>query len=265
MKTALIVSTFEQPLSLGKVLRGISLQTEKPGEVYIADDGSGVATKELIDSWRADVQFPVYHLWHAHEGFRKVILLNKAVAAATADYLLFLDGDCVPHPQYLRDHQRLAEREFWVQGRRCYVREPFVPKFEPGKTRVWQWVLARRVIGAAKAIRLPFPIVFRNREQRGIIGCNMAFWRDDIIAVNGFDETYLGRGIGPDSDLGTRVYNLGHPRKFVYGHAIVYHLDHFVAPRDNLAEKKSRLQETIASGRTRCEKGLDQYLHHANS
>ena len=88
----------------------------------------------------------------------------------------------------------------------------------------------------------------RNREQRGIIGCSMAFWRDDVLAVNGFDEAFLGRGIGPDSDLGTRVYNLGRSRKFVYGRAIVYHLDHPVMPRDNLAAKKLWLQETIRSG-----------------
>jgi len=147
-----------------------------------------------------------------------------------------------------------------VQGRRCYVKEPFVSEFEPGTTSIWKWVLAGRMNGIPKALRLPQPIVFRNKDQRGIIGCNMAFWRSDVVAVNGFDESFLGRGIGPDSDLGTRVYNLGHPRKFVYGHAIVYHLDHPVMPRDNLAAKRVWLEETIRSGKTRCERGLSQYL-----
>jgi hypothetical protein len=121
-------------------------------------------------------------------------------------------------------------------------------------------MMSRRIGGVPKGIRLPVPVVFRNRDQRGIIGCNMAFWRDDVLAVNGFDETLLGRGIGPDSDLGTRVYNLGHPRKFVYGRAIVYHLDHPVMPRDNLDKKRALLEDRIRSGQTRCERGVDQYL-----
>jgi glycosyltransferase involved in cell wall biosynthesis len=260
MKLTLLISTYEAPLALGKVLQGVALQTRLPDEVFITDDGSGEATRKVVDQWRATVSFPVHHVWHPHEGFRKIILLNKAVAAAQGDYLVFTDGDCVPHPRFMADHEALAERGFWVQGRRCYVLEPYVPEFEPGRTPVWQWMITRRIGGVAKGFRLPVPIVFRNREQRGIIGCNMAFWRDDVVAVNGFDETLLGRGIGPDSDLGTRVYNLGHPRKFVYGHAIVYHLDHPVMPRENLPQKRVLLDERIRSGQTRCERGLDQYL-----
>lgn len=260
MKLTLVISTYEQPLSLAKVLKGYSRQTRWPDEVFISDDGSGEETRRVIEEWRRTAPVPVQHLWHEHQGFRKVILLNKAVAAAKCDYLVFTDGDCVPHRRYIADHEKLAERGFWVQGRRCYVREPYVPEFEPGSTPLLGWISSGRITGATKGIRLPVPIVFRNKKQRGIIGCNMAFWRHDVVSVNGFDESYLGRGIGPDSDLGTRVYNLGRLRKFVYGHAIVFHLDHSVMPRDNLAAKKSRLEETIRSGRTRCEQGLDQYM-----
>jgi len=189
-----------------------------------------------------------------------VVLLNKAVAEATGQYLIFTDGDCVPHHQFIADHERLAERGFWVQGRRCFVEQPYVAVFESGIAGIWFWMLSGRISGAAKGVRLPIPIVLRNKKQRGIIGCNMAFWREDVVAVNGFDEAYLGRGIGPDSDLGTRVYNLGRPRKFVYGHAVVYHLNHPIMPRDNLASKRVWLEETIRTGKTRCERGLQQYL-----
>ena len=260
MTLSLIISTYEQPLALAKVLRGVLLQTRRPDEVFVTDDGSGEETRGVIEGFRQEWGAPVHHIWHPHDGFRKVILLNKAVAAARGDYLIFTDGDCVPHRKFVADHEWLAERGFWVQGRRCYVKERFVPKFEPGKTPVWLWMLAGRIGGANKGIRLPRPLIFRNQKQRGIIGCNMAFCREDVMLVNGFDEAYLGRGIGPDSDLGTRVYNLGRKRKFVYSHAIVYHLDHPVMPRDNLAAKRKWLEETIRSGKTRCEHGLQQYL-----
>jgi glycosyltransferase involved in cell wall biosynthesis len=264
LKISVIISTYEAPAVLQKVLDGYALQSRAPDEIFITDDGSGSETKRVIDDFRKRVSFPVNHVWHPHDGFRKVILLNKAVATATGDYLVFTDGDCVPHPRYVEDHERLAERGFWVQGRRSYVKEQFVPEFQPGRTSVWHWMLTGRMAGVGKAIRLSQPLVLRNREQRGIIGCNMAFWRDDVIAVNGFDEQWLGRGIGPDSDLGTRVYNLGRFRKFAYAHALVYHLDHPVAPRDNLAAKKKWLEETIRSGKVRCEKGVNQYLQTGN-
>jgi len=257
---SLIISTYEQPVSLAKVLRGVSLQQRRPEEIFIADDGSAEKTRALVEDWRRSAPAPVHYLWHAHEGFRKTKLLNQAVAAATGKYLVFLDGDCVPHKKFIADHERLAEEGYWVQGRRCYVEERFVPQFEPGLTSIWAWVLARRIRGLAKTMHLPRPIVLRNKKQRGIIGCNMAFWREDVLAVNGFDETISGRGIGPDSDLGTRVYNLGSPRKFVYGHAIVYHLEHPVMPRENLAAKKEALAETIRQRKIRCERGVQQYL-----
>jgi glycosyltransferase involved in cell wall biosynthesis len=257
---SLIISTYEQPVALEKVLRGVSLQTRRPEEVFITDDGSGEPTRGLIEAWRREAPCKTQYLWHPHEGFRKTILLNQAVAAATGKYLVFLDGDCVPHRRFLADHERLAEPGYWVQGRRCFVKESFVGAFEAGKTSIWRWMLSGRIAPATKGLYLPFPLIFRNRKQRGIIGCNMAFWREDVVAVNGFDETYLGRGIGPDSDLGTRVYNLGRRRKFVYGRALVYHLDHPVMPRDNLEAKRTWLKETIRSGKTRCERGLDQYL-----
>jgi len=261
MTISLIVSTFDQPAHLAKVIRGLALQRRQPEEIFVADDGSGAETRALIERWQREASAPVRHVWHPHEGFRKIILLNRAVAAARSDYLVFLDGDCAPHPRFLADHGQLAEEGFWVQGRRCFILEPFVPRFESGRASVLGWWLAGRLKGVAKGLRLPFPIVFRNQKQRGIIGCNMAFWRADVLAVNGFDETYVGRGIGPDSDLGTRIYNLGRRRKFVYGRALVYHLNHPVAPRDHLETKRARLQETVRTGRTRCEQGVEQYLN----
>src|SRR4051794_36477144 len=180
MKVSLILATYEQPASLGKVLRGVGRQKRWPDEVFITDDGSGPETRELIENWKKAAKCPVHHLWHEHNGFRKVLLLNRAVAAARGDYLVFTDGDCVPHERFVADHAQLAEPGFWVQGRRCYVKEPFVQEFEAGTTSVLAWMLRGRINGRGKGVRLPMPLVFRDREQRGIIGCNMAFWRDDV-------------------------------------------------------------------------------------
>jgi GT2 family glycosyltransferase len=125
-------------------------------------------------------------------------------------------------------------------------------------------MLAGRITGLAKADRLPFAVALRNAGQRGIIGCNMGFWREDLLAINGFDEEYTGWGIGEDSDLGTRLYHLGRPRKFVYGHAVVFHLNHPMLGRSHLEASRQRLTETIRSGKVRCERGIEQFFSNAS-
>ena len=260
MKTSLVISTFNQPAVLAKSIRGWQQQTCWPDEILFSDDGSGAATRAVIAEFAATSPVPVRHIWHPDDGFRKTIILNQTLADARGDYLIFTDADCVPHAKFIADHQALAERGFWVQGRRCFVREEFVPSFEAGLSPVWRWMLAGRITGAAKGVRWPLAIIQRDTRQRGIIGCNMAFWREDLVAVNGFDEDYTGWGTGEDSDIGTRVYHLGRRRKFVYGRAITFHLNHPQAARDHHPASLARLAETIASGRIRCVNGLNRHV-----
>jgi len=260
VKISLVISTFNQPDALAKTFAGVARQTQPPQEILIADDGSDAPTRQLVEQFSKTSCTPVKHLWHPHDGFRKTIILNKTVAAAAGDYLICTDADCVPHPKFVADHAALAERGCWVQGRRCFVREEFVPEFSAEKFPAFGWMLAGKITGATKGVRWPLAIVRRDTRQRGIIGCNMAFWRDDLVAVNGYDEDYTGWGTGEDSDIGTRLYHLGRRRKFVYGRAITFHLNHPPAPRGHHAASLARLAETIASGKIRCEHGLNRHL-----
>lgn len=262
-RVSLIISTYNRLETLVQVLEGVARQSVAPHEVLIADDGSLPPTRAKVESWARQQPFPVRHVWHPDDGFRKTIILNQAVAEATGDYLVFTDGDCVPHRRFIEDHGALAEAGFWVQARRCFVREKWVSTFPAARPPILRWMLMGRITGIAKGIRLPWPLVRRDTAQRGIIGCNLATWRADVEAVNGFDEEYSGWGIGEDSDLGTRLYHLGRRRKLVHAQAIVFHLDHPPAPRGHVTESLARLNETIRSGRIRCGRGLN--LHQAQS
>ncbi|HEX5399124.1 MAG TPA: glycosyltransferase family 2 protein [Verrucomicrobiae bacterium] len=260
MKISLVISVFNQPDALAKSWSGFLRQTRLPDEVLLSDDGSADATRDLAKQLAASSPVPFKHIWQPHDGFRKTAILNQTVAAATGDYMIFTDADCVPHPKFIADHATLAERDFWVQGRRCFVRQEFVPAFAAETIPAFGWMLTGKITGAAKGVRWPFAIIRRDTRQRGIIGCNMGFWREDIIAVNGYDEDYTGWGTGEDSDIGTRLYHLGRKRKFVYGRAITFHLNHPPAPRDHHTASLKRLAETIASRRIRCEHGLNRHL-----
>lgn len=255
-RISVIVSTYEYPLALRKALDGLRGQTLPPDEVLVADDGSGPETEAVIRGFAA--RFVVRHVRQDHAGFRKAVILNKAIARAGGDYVVFLDGDSVPAPEFVADHAALAERGCWVQGRRAFVDETCVASFSPSGARVWSLALRGKLTGWPKAVRLPRPVVRRGRGPRGILGCNLGIWRDDLVAVNGYDETFTGWG-REDADLGRRLYHLGRDRKFVYGRAIIYHLNHPVAPRDRLAANQSLLEETIREKRVRARRGLDQY------
>jgi len=176
------------------------------------------------------------------------------------DYVVFLDGDCLPASRFVADHESLAERGTFVQGRRAFVREEKVSDLLGGKTTLLKLMLTGQVHGLLKGIRWPMPIVRRNQGQRGLIGCNLGIWRDDLVTVNGFDEAYEGWGIGEDSDLGSRLYHLGRQRKFVYGRALVFHLDHPQLNKAHVPQSLQRLQETLATKKIRCELGLNQHL-----
>jgi glycosyltransferase involved in cell wall biosynthesis len=254
---SLIVNTYENPSALAKVLTALTEQTVHGFEIIIADDGSGPETTSVIR--RFENQLNLKHCRQDHEGFRRSAILNKAIAQASSEYMVFLDGDSVPSREFLADHTAMAERGCWVQGRRAFVDESCVDTFEPNCGKVWSLALRGKLTGLMKAVRLPRPVVKRGREQRGILGCNLGIWRDDLIAVNGYDETFTGWG-REDADLGNRLYHFGRDRKFVYGRAIIYHLNHPVVPRDRLETNQSLLEETIGEKRIRARKGLDQYL-----
>jgi hypothetical protein len=183
------------------------------------------------------------------------------LAAAKGAYLVFTDADCIPHPKFIEDHACLAEKGFWVQGRRSYLSSSFSNTHLPADSiHPLSLFLSGQLSGAAKAFRLPFPIIKRDTGQRGIIGCNMGMWKKDLLEVNGWDEEYEGWGLGEDSDIGSRLYHLGRPRKFVYGRAILYHLDHPILSRDHLPQSRNRLDETLRTKKVQCIKGVNQYL-----
>lgn len=260
-KISLVISTYNHVRPLELCLDALRRQTTPPKEVLIADDGSGEPTRDLILKVTPTLPCPVRHLWHEDKGFRKNIILNRALAAASGDYLVLTDADCVPHPRYIEDHASLAEEGFWVQGRRCYLSAAASVSLRPGEpVPGFRLFLSGNMTGAVKGFRLPFPVIRRNTAQRGIIGCNMAMWRDDLLAINGWDEEYEGWGLGEDSDVGSRLYHLGRPRKFVYGRAILYHLHHPILNRDHLPQSQNRLNETLRTKKIRCARGVDPYL-----
>jgi glycosyltransferase involved in cell wall biosynthesis len=256
---SLVINTYNNPMALDAVLRRIESGKDLPEQVLIADDGSGEETRQLVEQWKAKSSLGIEHCRHEDAGFRRSRILNLSLTRATGEYIVFLDGDCLPMPCFIKDHRALAEKGFFVQGRRAFIVQDAVKGVLERGDRLFPLFLKGKITGVAKAVRYLFPVIKRNQDLRGALGCNLAIWRDDLVAVNGYDQRYEGWGI-EDSDLCVRLYNLGLQRKFVYGRAIMFHLDHPQWSKDHLPERMVRLQEAVDSKRVRCENGLDQSL-----
>lgn len=255
MNISLIISTYNSPDILDKILEIIALGTKIPDEILIADDGSSKKTAKMLQKWQEIL--PVKHIWHEDKGFRKCKILNKTLKAVNNGYVIFLDGDCIPHIRFIEDHYKLAEKGFFIQGRRCFVSQSEVPNFLSGSKSLSRLFFTGKLSGYFKSVRFPKPIIKIDQGQRGLIGCNWAAWHTDLININGFDQSYEGWGIGEDSDICTRLYNIGIKRKFVYGRAVVYHLNHPELPKNHHADSKRKLLDVIETGKTRCVNGLN--------
>ena len=251
-----IVSTYNQPAALNYILTELGKQSRNPDEVIVADDGSGQETNEVVKKHQPLLGARLRHVWHADQGFRKTTILNKAISEASSSYIIFLDGDCVPTRQFVKDHAVLAQEGNFVQGRRAFIAETAVDDYLNGRVSLIRLALSGQLSGLFKAIRLPYPVIRINQGQRGLIGCNLAIWRADLLAINGFDESYAGWGM-EDSDLCSRLYHLGRQRKLVHGRALVYHLNHPIASRDQVQNNQARLARVLATRAVRCVQGLD--------
>jgi glycosyltransferase involved in cell wall biosynthesis len=256
-----VVNTCNQPDYLGRVLRALSHQTILPDEVLIADDGSGPETERVVKEWSRQQPFRSEHLWQQKQGFRRSRILNCAIAAAHSQYLIFLDGDSVPHPAFAADHRHLARSGAFVQGHRALIEQRAAGYFgcgdfaEDRRRALWTGQLR----GLKHAFRWPAPLRRFRSDLRGVRGCNLAIWRADLVRVNGYNEEFVGWG-REDSDLSLRLMNNGLRRLDVRGWALCYHLWHPPVSRERLPDNDRLLEEATAGSATRCKVGLDKHL-----
>ncbi len=257
--TSLIIATYNWPAALDIVLRSARAQRELPTEVLVADDGSGEETRQLIAAHQADFPVPLLHVWHEDRGFRLAAIRNRAIRLANGDYVLQVDGDMLLHPAFVQAHRRFARRGSYVQGSRCLVKQRLTNRLLTERRHALS-VFTPGLRNRQNAWHAPWlsPLVRGPQDSdRRTRGCHMAFWRDDLERVNGYDEGYEGWG-REDSDLAARLIHSGvRRRNFKYG-AVAYHLWHPDAAPVASPESEARYAATVRQRRQRCDAGLDQ-------
>jgi glycosyltransferase involved in cell wall biosynthesis len=262
---SVILTTYKREDALAAVLRGLGRQSDRNFEIVVADDGSGPATRDLVERLAATLDISLRHVWHEDRGFRAGEIRNRGILASGGSYCVFLDGDCIPRPDFVAVHRDLAEPGWFVTGNRVLMSNDLTAQIladtsEPERWRWGRWWGLRRQRKINRlAPLLPFPLgplrKLRSRAWRGARSCNLAVWRHDLDRVNGFDAAYSGWGL-EDSDLLIRLLHAGVRRKdgnFATG---VLHLWHPESDRLSLPDNQRRLEEVERSDRVRAITGL---------
>jgi len=243
MQTSLIISTYNKIEYLKLVLAGCEAQTEKNFEIILADDGSNANVVSEIESLSRKLELKIKHVWQEDKGFRKNRILNEAIKVSSGDYLIFIDGDCVPHPAFVAEHINHAKENVCLTGRRVNLSEKFTSFLTPQKIKSgfletnFHKLILDGVFGKSfdveKGIYLKneFLRTEINKKKRGILGCNFSLFKKDMLEINGFDERYEAPSVGEDSDVQFRLELNGVKIKSLNNIAVQYHLYHKLQPR----------------------------------
>ena len=263
MRSSLVLTTYNWPDALGLVLTSALEQSVLPGEVLVADDGSAEPTADVVRSFAArfaERRVPLRHVWHPDEGFRAAAIRNRALALASGEYVLLIDGDCVLHRDFVRSHLAFARGGQFVQGTRVLLDADRARRaLERGETRFG--ALERGIGNRANALSLGWlsPLVPTPTDPlKGVRSCNMGFWLADARRVNGFNERFVGWG-REDSEFVVRLVNAGVRRRKLKFGGIVYHLWHAERARDALDANDELLAAVRRTGSTWADDGMDKY------
>lgn len=259
MKVALLISTYNWPEALDKVLQSVQIQTFLPDEILIADDGSVVMTKNLVEAWKLKSKVKITHFWQEDKGFRKTIIMNKAIGGTSADYIIQIDGDIILHKRFVEDHLKEKKYNFFLNGSRSLINKKNTEAILQNDELNFKQI-SKNVKNKINASRFPIIANFFRKEHfksKNVKGCNFSFWREDFIKVNGYNNDISGWG-HEDIEFAARLNNLGIKQRRLKMRAICYHLHHGYSDRKDENNNLSVYTNAVDQKITRCNNGYEE-------
>lgn len=249
MRVSVILSTYNAPEWLEKVIWGYTVQSHQDFELLVADDGSNEETASRVKYLKNATGLSIRHVWHEHRGFRKCTIVNRAIEQAETDYLVFSDGDCIPRWDFLEQHVTLAQRGCFLSGgaiRMPMLLSALITQDDIVNRRITdpRWMKAHGLDNAKKFLmlwcgpRLARVLDAITPTKATWNGGNASAWKSDVFAVNGYDERMEHGGL--DRELGERLTNAGIRARQVRHRAICLHLDHTRAYARQEARERNR-------------------------
>ena len=237
---SLIISVFKKSSELKLIFYALQYQSFKNFEVIIADDGSGKDMENFITQIKNKFHFNIIYLTQEKNGFQKNKILNSAIKSANSDYLIFIDNDCIPNKDFVKEHISNKKDNTVLCGRRVMLGEKISTKFDieyitSGNYEKIFLKLSIDSLGSGNSSKhIEEAIKTKNTFLRNIfgnkrlhlLGCNFSINKKLMERINGFDEDYKGAGIGEDTDIEYRLRLINVKFESVRNLAIVYHLYH---------------------------------------
>lgn len=241
---SVVISFYNKIEYLNLILAALERQSFRDFEVVIADDGSRPDVVGTIRSIMEHSPLSIQHLWHEDKGFRKTRIFNEAIRKSRSAYLIFMDGDCIPHWRFVEEHYRNREVRVLLAGRRVYLSEKLSRSLDAEKIRNGYLegkflfdLLVDGIFGRSTHvikgvyIRNKSARRFLNRAMKGVLGSNFSVHKSDLEAINGFDERYEAPAVGEDSDIELRFIWNNVKIRMVKNMAVQYHIHHKKLPR----------------------------------
>ncbi len=263
MKISVIVTTYNRPSALKRVIEGLLHQTRLPDEIVVADDGSTDSTGQMLLPYLKHSSIKIKHVWQEDKGFRAARIRNLAIKESMGEYLLLLDGDCIPEKHFVEDHKALAQKGCFFQGKRIIINKAAEKKFNHmvcnSKLKLMICAVKNEISNRHHIFRIPFFPSYTTQKLSGVRSCNMGLFKEDVRAVNGFNMAFEGWG-REDSELVVRLYKFGVKRKENPFRAICFHLWHHENKRDDLEKNDRLLKQVQASESFLCRSGLKELI-----
>ena len=225
---SLIISVYNRIDALALILKALNNQTFKNFEVIVAEDNDSALMNDFLSNQKIDYSFSTKHVSQPDNGFQKNKILNEAIKVSEGNYLVFIDGDCAPHHEFLSEYHKLLHPKICLFGRRVMLSEAFTNKLLSTQDLKQINFLSLLFSGSKRledGFYLPFNINLKKRDK-GMWGCNFGLLKQHILDINGFDEDYTSANVGEDEDVEWRLRKIGVEFKRIKNRAILYHLHH---------------------------------------
>jgi len=259
IKISLLISTYNWIEALELSLKSVLNQTVSPYEVLIADDGSKSETKYLIDSYRRIIKVPLFHVWHEDKGFRLAEIRNKAIKESKGNFICQIDGDIILHPNFIKDYLSVIEKGYYYRGSRVKLSPELSDKLKLSKQTNIPF-FTKGIKNRFNSFRNSILNIIMSKPQKkyqNALGCNMGFWKGDLIKVNGYSNDLFGWG-HEDEELCARLINVGILRRRIKHKAIAYHIHHKANNEGYSDEHFDAIRDVDEKGIIKAKNGLNE-------
>ena len=261
---SLLISTYNRPDALSLCLKTVLRQSILPAEVVIADDGSTEETANVIKKIQKNFPVPLKHAWHPDEGFRAAAIRNKGIALCTTNYIVQIDGDIIIHPKFIADHLEMQRPGYFIVGSRVMLSPEQTAKLI--RQDYVDFKKLSREKFALNGLRIRFlrnllAALYKTKGRHKFYakGANIAFYKEDIVRINGYNEAFVGWG-SEDRDVAIRLMNAGVKKLSIKMGAVCYHLYHKWNERNNELHNEDLMNEAIDKKLVWAQDGLNKYL-----